>query len=396
MLDEQIAILDEQKKKQEQLKQEYKSMLGVYTVDLQGFGINFDSKGDITNLDEILNKHIDSANYEKLKKLVDEYLEIQRDKLPDVEKEWESLNSQIKDVYREQLEVVKDIEDEITAVYKRQVKDRIDLINKELDERLEALDKQKKAYKDARDEADYQKDYDKQLKKVTDLQTEIDKVSKDTSLSGQKKLQELLEQLAEEQENLENLVQDKIDSDIEDMFDAESDRLTDSAENAIEDLEDKFSDSKIAELVAQALGSGVFTDIEGNVSSLEDALIDFAEESGELFGVLGSVIEQELIGKLEEAIGAFEDLDNILDQLGVDSRSIFTFPNVDYNSSRYIPSHSNNVSNTTNNQVVEVNFNEPLLVVQGNVDKQIMPNMDKWIREAEKKITYNIVKNIKS
>lgn len=396
LLDKQLELLEKQK---DEIGEQYEYLNKKHSElqsKLKGYGFTFDEDGDISNYSKQLEHLINtSEDFEDIQDILEGYFELQNEKLPGLELEWIDLENAIKDSLKSQLEVVKDIEDEITEIYEKQVQDRIDLINKELDERLEMLDKQKEAYNKQREEENYNDAYEKQLKKVNDLQAKINAVSKDTSLSGQKKLQDLLEELAKEQENLEDLVQDKIDSDIEDMFDSESDRLTGSAEDYIEDLEEQFSDSKIAELVAQALGSGVFTDIEGNVSSLEDALIDFAEESGDLFGALGSVIQDELIGNLQEALDTFKDLDDILNRLGIDSRSTFTLPNVDYSSSRYIPSASNNISSTTNNQKIEINFNKSLINVEGNIDKNIMPDMQKWIKQAENQITSNIVKYIK-
>ncbi|WP_270940876.1 phage tail tape measure protein [Romboutsia lituseburensis] len=392
LLEEQMKLLEQQKKKQEEMANQYKSMMKIYQSDLSEFGIKFDNEGDISNLDEILNKYQSHQDIEKLKDLVDEYLDIQRDKLPDAEKKWEDLNNAIKDACKEQLEVIKDIEDEITKVYKKQVQDRIDLINKELDSRLKALDKEKKAYDDARKEADYKRDYQDQLDVVEDLERQLEVAKKDDSMMGKKKVEELLKQLKEEQKKLEDMVQDKIDSDINDMFDEESDRLTDSAKDTVDDLEKEFSDSKIAELVAQALGSGVFTDIEGNVSSLEDALVNFADETGDLFGVLGSTIEKELIGKLQEAIDSFKDLDEIYGNLGINSSRSFSMPNVDYNSARYAPSSNNNTVNNTNNSKVEVNFNQPFMVIEGNVTEDIMPQVENMVKKAQQQVVKDIVK----
>lgn len=395
LLEDQMKLLEQQKKKQEEMANQYKSMMKIYQSDLSEFGIKFDNEGDISNLDEILNKYQSHQDIEKLKNLVDEYLDIQRDKLPDVEKGWEDLNNAIKDACKEQLEVIKDIEDEITKVYKKQVQDRIDLINKELDSRIKALDKEKKAYDDARKEADYKRDYEDQKQIVEDLQAKLETAKKDTSLPGQKKVQELLKQLKEEQRKLEDLVQGKLDDQISDMFDKESNRLEDSAKDTIEDLEDKFSDSKIAELVAQALGGGVFTDIEGNVSSLEDVLVDFAHETGDLFGVLGATIENELIDKLKQSIDIFKDLDEIYNNLGVNSRSKFYIPNVDYKSSRYAPSSNNNVTNNTNNSKVEVQFNSPFMVIEGNVTEDIMPKVEKMVKKAQENVVKNINKRVR-
>ncbi|MDB8790893.1 phage tail tape measure protein [Romboutsia sp. 1001216sp1] len=397
LLDKQLELLEKQKK---EINKQYNYILNKHSElqnKLKSVGFKFDSNGDVSNYSEQL-KHLmnTSKDFEDIQEILEAYFELQNEELPKLEGEWIDLENAIKDSLKEQLDVVKDIEDEITKVYKKQVEDRIDLINKELDSRLDALDKEKDAYNKAREEAKYQDNYNEQMEKVKNLEKQLEIAKKDTSLIGQKKVQDLLNQLKDEQKKLQDMVQDKIDDQVNDMFDQESDRLTDSAEDAIKNLEDKFSDSKIAELVAQALGSGVFTDIEGNVSNLEDALIDFAKETGDLFGVLGSTIEQELIGKLKEALDTFEDLDDILDKLDINSKTRFSIPNVDYSSSRYTPSSSNNsTTNNTNNRTVEVNFNQPLVNIEGSVSEDIMPQVEKMVKQAQDDLLHSIVRELR-
>ena len=397
LLDKQLELLEKQKK---EINKQYNYILNKHSElqnKLKSVGFKFDSNGDVSNYSEQL-KHLmnTSKDFEDIQEILEAYFELQNEELPKLEGEWIDLENTIKDSLKEQLDVVKDIEDEITKVYKKQVEDRIDLINKELDSRLDALDKEKDAYNKAREEAKYQDNYNDQMEKVKNLEKQLEIAKKDTSLAGQKKVQDLLNQLKEEQKKLQDMVQDKIDDQVNDMFDQESDRLQEEADSTIKDLEDKFSDSKIAELVAQALGSGVFTDIEGNVSSLEDSLIDFAKETGELFGVLGSTIEQELIGKLKEALDTFEDLDDILDKLDINSKTRFSIPNVDYSSSRYTPSSSNNsTTNNTNNRTVEVNFNQPLVSIEGNVSEDIMPQVEKMVKQAQDDLLHSIVRELR-
>ena len=74
-------------------------------------------------------------------------------------------------------------------------------------------------------ETKYEDDYNEQLDKVNELEAKIEIAKRDTSLAGQKRLADLMEQLKDEQENLEDLVEDKIDEDINNMFDDEKDRI---------------------------------------------------------------------------------------------------------------------------------------------------------------------------
>ena len=65
---------------------------------------------------------------------------------------------------------------------------------------------------------------------------------------------------------------------------------------------------------------------------------------------------------------------------------------VDFSSASRFGSQGNIAS--TNKQNVTVQFNQPL-VVANNVTKDSLPDLDNIIRQAEKRITENIVKSIR-
>lgn len=224
ILDKKLDLLEQQKDKLHEIAETYREQLKVYQADLGKYGFTFDVDGNIKDIDGILNKFKDSTDFEKVKDLVEEYLDIQKDKIPDLSKEWWELQSAIKSALKEQLETTKDIQDKITDIYKKQVEERKKLIEDELDSKLKALKKEQDAYNKQREEVDYQNDYQKQLDEVMKIQQKLELAAKDTSLSGQKKYADLLEELTEAQEKLEKLVQDKIDSDVNDFYDKESNK----------------------------------------------------------------------------------------------------------------------------------------------------------------------------
>lgn len=317
LMKDKIQALNDQLKIQQGIMNKINSELNVYRQYLANYGVQFDSSGEITNYDEVLNNYQNSEDLKKITELLDEYIDKIRDELPDAQKEYHKLENAIKDVYQEQLKITKEAEDKLTEIYKKQVEDRIKEIEKQRDAELKALNEKKKAYQAYRDEINYKDDYDDQMKKINKLKQQLEIAQRDDSLGGKKKVEELLQQLEEENERLQEIVQDKIDKDINDTFDKENDRIEDKADKEIEDLENKWTDSKIAELVAQALGSGVFTSIDGEVSSLKDTMLEFTEESGEALGVLGSQIQKELCDKLVVAQDVMDNLPNILDKLNL-------------------------------------------------------------------------------
>lgn len=387
LLDKQLKILKQQQaelKKQESLLLSQKSIL---QNDLYKLGFRFDSSGDLTNyasqLDKLFNQ---GKDIEKIKGILDEYFKLQNEELPGIAESWLDLDNTIKDVLKDQLETTADIEKKITEVYKKQIADRIDQIEKETDAKVKALKKQQDAYNKHREDVKYDDEYNEKLEAINDLQKQLDLAMRDTSLSGQKRVKELQKQLADAQKELEQFTQDRIDNNINDMFDKEAERIEEENDKAIENLENQWSDSKIAEMVAQALGSGVFTDIEGNVSNLEDALINFAEETGELFGVLGATIKDELITNLQVAEETVRDLHNILAEFDLSSISGLSSVSI---------TPSNSLSRFSTQQPSQINFSAPLINVEGNVDSNVVDNLKEFGEQLKDDIINTIATAIR-
>lgn len=381
LMEEQVELLKKQKKYQDDLISSYQNMANIYRNDLSGYGFTFDKNGDFLNLDETLNKLKNNRDLEKAKELVEEYIELQRDKLPDARIEWEKLESEIKDVYKEQLEITQNIEEEISKIYKKQVEERKKLIDEELDKRLDAIDKEKKAYNDMRKQEQYEDEYADQLEKVANLEKLLEIAKKDSSLSGQKKVQQLLEELKEEQKKLEEIVQDNIDDQVNNMFDAESERLEELADKEKERLDNVFSDEKLQQIIRDSLTSGIFIDIDGNIKELGQALIEFENQFGDGMSAIGDLVKNELIANLNIAKDTIKELTTISSDLNLNNyssktRSIDVTP-----------------SGTSKNSIV--NFNEPFMVVQGSITEEVLPQVKTMVEQAKKDLTKEIVGYIK-
>ena len=127
-----------------------------------------------------------------------------------------------------------------------------------------------------------------------------------------------MKQLQEEQEKLQDMVNDQTRELTNQLFDDEIDKIEEDtdkateslesqAEEQIKALEDAWTDSKIADARKEAFNTGLFTDLDGNVTSLEEAMIKFAEDSGEAVGILADKIKNELSGSLKEAMEYMKD-----------------------------------------------------------------------------------------
>ena len=359
-----------------------------------GFKVNDD--GTIDNTAERLTELRDTLSdteFDAVNDYLQEYFNVALDEIPELENQLLEYQKNLKDIEKEKLETTKKIEDEITKIYEKQIEERIDKINEEKDAQVKALNEAKNAYNRYRDEVDYRDDYNKQLKTVEDLQRKLEIAKRDDSLTGQKRVADLMKQLQEEQKNLEKLVQDKIDDDINTMFDDQIDKVESNAEDEIKNIEETWSESKIAEMVQQALNTNVFTNIDGNIQSLDSALMEFANNSSEYFGVMGTSLKEELLDNLNIALGTMQELNKIAtdtSSMMVDWGKVNNVSNMvsgTLGSINYIPPSSASIP--------EVNIGGASIVIQGNADDKTVAKIEDLLKENNKKIYAEIMKNVK-
>lgn len=394
LLEKQVDLLEKQKNEVKEQEEYLNNMKSKLQGQLKGYGFTFDNTGDITNYSKQIEKLIStSEDFEVIEEILDGYFKIQDDELPKLQQQWMDFDNTIKDIYKNQLNTTQEIEKQITDMYKQQVDERKELIDSELKKRVDAISKEKDLYNKKREEDDYNKQYQEQLDKISKIQEQVNAVSRDTSLSGQAKLTELLKQLEEEKKALDELTQSKIDKEINDMFDSQIDGLEESSDKAKEELDKLYDKEHLQELVKDALGSGLFTDINGEVHNLQDAMLEFTDKYGDGLSICGDYIKTELVGNLEVALETVKDLEDIFSKLDVERfNTNLEKVNVDYSSTRYNPQAAkSSVTNNSKTENVTVNFNQPLVMVQGNVSKDTLPSLEEIIKKAEKEITKNIV-----
>lgn len=198
-----------------------------------------------------------------------------------------------------------------------------------------------------------------------------------------------MKELKEEQENLEDMVQDKIDNDVNNMFDDQIDKIEENSDEEVKNLEKTWSESKIAEMVKQALDTGVFTDIDGNIKTLQTALMDFANESSEYFGVMGSSLKKELLDNLNVALETMKELQKMSDN--------YTAPNIDY-SNTVLPKDSGINTSPQVSSNVETNnitIGDTNITIQGGADDVTLGKVDEMLKDYKASICKEIVKNMK-
>lgn len=198
-----------------------------------------------------------------------------------------------------------------------------------------------------------------------------------------------MKELKEEQENLEDMVQDKIDNDVNNMFDDQIDKIEENSDEEVKNLEKTWSESKIAEMVKQALDTGVFTDIDGNIKTLQTALMDFANESSEYFGVMGSSLKKELLDNLNVALETMKELQKMSDN--------YTAPNIDYSNAVLPKDSSINTSPqvSSNVETNNITIGDTNITIQGSADDVTLGKVDEMLKDYKASICKEIVKNMK-
>ena len=318
LLRQQIALYEELEEAQKQSLNNMKQEESILQNELRNNGFNFNSNGDITNMKATLDKVKDSGSYEYINSVLEQWKELHEDEMPDAIKSVEDFKNSIKDAYKEQLSITQEIEDKIKSIYEKQLEDRKDAIQKETDAIKKSLEEQKKAYQDMRKEVDYQNDYTEKTDNISALEKKLEIAKKDNSLSNKKKIADLEKELYDARKELDEFVQNKVDEDIENGFDNAINSADESNDKKLEELEEYWSDSKIAEMISQSLQTGLFEGIDGTFINLQDAMLDFANTSGETFGVMGNVVKEELIANLGIALDTLKNYSEIMNGLGLD------------------------------------------------------------------------------
>ena len=289
----QLELIEEQKKATAELIRYQVERSEELARNLSSYGFTINDNGTIDNTAERLESLKDALSddeFSRVEGFLEDYFEVALEEIPDLEKQLIEYQVDYQEIQKEKLEVTEKVEKEITKMLEKQLEERIEKIEEERDAQLEALNEQKEAYKKWREDVDYEEDYNEQLLKVQELQNQIDIAKKDDSLSGKKRLENLMEQLNEEQKALEELVEDRMDTLTNEMFDSATEKIEEDANKQIEALEDTYTEERIVEMVAGALRNidKEFVGIDGKITDLDSALMDFANNSVEYMGVMGN------------------------------------------------------------------------------------------------------------
>ena len=271
----QLKLMEEQKRVQEQLLKEKQD-------DLSGAGFKFDEQGFVKNYEDIIGsmfKQIQNMeggairdalieDYEDLIAKVEDYNDALGN-VSETEKSWWNLNNSVKDAQKEQLQLIQEIQESIKDAITNKWQETTDNLQNELNKQKELLNKQW-------EEEDWEDELTDAQDELNKIQAQINNLSKDTSLAGQLKLEQLKEEYQKQLEAMNEMIKDHEREMTNQVFEDESQRLEDQMQEALKT-------EQLMHSVTNALASG-YTTIGEQAIKLNDLLKDQIQEAKDLWG----------------------------------------------------------------------------------------------------------------
>lgn len=447
LLEEENRLLEQQKKLYQDLRAEQLKELNEKKSQLGKHGFNIDSNNQITNYAERLKQLQDWANsatgdekrkrqeeVKRIEALVNAYIQLnesiqQTDQtIGDFNNQLADNKQEMEDYYNSLLDKVTEVEDKITSALEKEIEKRRKAIEDEYDERVKMIQKTKELYNKQNQEEDYKKNLSTEQQKLSELQQAINEAMRDTSQAGRARLAELQKQFAEQQGKIESMILQHERDKANDRFDEEIKQAEDEKDKALASFDAKYDEKAIAQMVTELIANG-WTQIGDEIISVEEIYRDFEDMFGDGMTILGDKIKEEFIANLKEAQEIMKNMGDIFDKLGINAD--FAFSNGNSGSGRMATfAHSSSDSNATpmsravttnpslggtsvgavsgaikqlgggnyigeNNSTVEINF-ENLVNVQGNVMKDLVPQLKDVVNQAVKELDTMLTSTIKT
>ena len=305
--------------------------------------------------------------------LIDKYVTLTEDTIPELETEWEKYTSQIKDSQDAIEDIIRGFKESVVSVQKDIADAYEHYQNKRYNKLQEALEKEKDAYNKAYEEENFDRDLTKQQRELEEIAQQIAIYSRDTSEAGKARLEQLRKEYEEQQQAINDLIRDKEKDNANDRFDEVSESLD-------KELEDLLAPEKLVQVVNDAISSGMIT-IGEETMHINELMTDWLNETGDGLYALGDVLQTELLDNLREA-------QKIIGEMSINGFG--------HSSSINIPASNARIQGAIDNlkgaRSGDINFS---LVVEGDVTKDSMPELEKQLNIMEKRIYSNIAKSMK-
>ena len=279
LMKEEVALMKERQKLIMQQKSELETEANEIAKKLGEKGVEFNADGTIKNykllmqnLTTVANQYVGDTRSEMVEDaetlidLIKQYDDIIRNTVPELTVEWEEYTSSIREAEKAMAQTITDVQKDVTSAIKNELEKRTDAVKTE-------LQKQKDAYNEQFEQEDWEDSLKSEQGKLDEIQQAINNLSRDTSLAGQLKLQQLREEYEAQQKVIDDMIREKEKENGNNRFDEEMEKLD-------KELEEALDPQNIADLVNKALVDG-FVTIGDEVVALDSLMSDWLSETGD-------------------------------------------------------------------------------------------------------------------
>lgn len=246
----------------------------------------------------------------------------EQDALRSLQIEYENLNKSIEEAYKKKMQLVETVESKITDMLKKQYENRrkemeddVKAQKKALEEKYKAEDdywkKIKKLYNEANADADRDKELGAENKKLSELKDTYQKSLRDLSAYGQAKSEELRKQIEEQEKKVGDVVEkqerDRYNKYLDDKIeqsgkgkDTALKQLDEDTDKRFLEFDNQWTPAKIAEKAKEAMQTGFFTDVYGEIKQVETGYMEFLDKFENGTSIAGQGIKKEFLDNFKE------------------------------------------------------------------------------------------------
>jgi chromosome segregation ATPase len=347
LMKDELKLIAQKQKLLKQQQAQAEAEAKKLQAQLKAEGVSFNSSGNIANYEALTKQLTDKANSlvgdaqdeavehaQKILDLIDQYMTLTDETIPGLEQSWQDYANQVEDVQDEMLSIVEDVQKKVTQAYEEEQNKRFNKLQENLKKEQDAINK-------AYDEDTYTKGLQTQQTKLDEISQQIAIYSRDTSEVGKARLAQLKQEYADLQEQMNEEIRQHENQLANERFDEESAALD-------EELAAILAPENLVNAVNQAITSGMVT-VGDEVVRLDELMTNWMDESGDGLYALGGQLKTELVDNLQAA-------KTIMDSMGLSGFSAL---------SKAFPGANTSSNNNT------INFNQPLVNIEGNMTKDI-------------------------
>ena len=305
LIQEEIDLLKQKSKvlleQKAQLEQEAKTL----QKQLSQVGFTFDNDGNITNYKQKLENLTNWANsltgdskkeaIEQVKSVneaIERYTTLMVDEIAGVNNEWESMATEIREVERELAEDVTDFQKDVSSAIENELEKRYNMTK-------EHLEKEKDLYNQEYEQDEYEESLANEQRKLDEIQQQINDFSRDNSEAGKARLQQLMDEYAQQQKAINDMIKQNEHEKGNELFDQTMDSLD-------QELEEQLTPENLANMVNQALVSG-FATIGDETIQLNSLMNDWLDETGDGLYAIGALLKSEVLDNMSLIAQLYND-----------------------------------------------------------------------------------------